>query len=80
MIALLVPPPHIADAGRGFKGLGVGCRELKATLHSYVLPCNQQLQQSALGGKTSLQAMKDRRRMKPELFRKQPYCLSECDS
>ena len=41
--------------------------------------CNQQLPQSALGSKTPLQAMKDWRTLKPELFRKQPYYLPGYD-
>jgi len=48
MIALLVPPPHIADAGRGFKGQGVG-----ADCHLRYLGANN------AGGKKPLQAMKD---------------------
>ncbi len=53
--------------------------ELEATLHRYVLLYNQQLQ-SALGSKTPLQAMKDWHILKPELFKKQPYYLTGCDS
>ncbi len=44
--------------------------------HSY----NQQLPQSALGSKTPLQAMKEWHKLKPELFKKQPYYLTGCDS
>ena len=54
--------------------------ELETTLHRYVLLYNQQLPQSALGSKTPLQAMKDWHKLKPELFRKQPYHLPGCDS
>ena len=54
--------------------------ELETTLHRCVCLCNQQLPQSALGSKTPLQAMKDRHKLKPELFRKQPYYLPGCDS
>ena len=54
--------------------------ELEATLHRYVLLYNQQLPQSALGTKTPLQAMKEWHKLKPELFRKQPYHLPGCDS
>ena len=53
--------------------------ELETTLHRYVLLYNQQLPQSALGSKTPLQAMKDWQKLKPELFRKQPYNLAGCD-
>ena len=41
---------------------------------------NQQLPQSALSSRTPLQAMKDWHKLKPELFRKQPYYLPGCDS
>jgi len=54
--------------------------ELEATLHRYVWLYNQQLQQSALGSKTPLQAIKDWHKLKPELFKKQPYYLPGCDS
>ena len=54
--------------------------ELETTLHRYVLLYNQQLPQSALGTKTPLQAMKDWHKLKPELFRKQPYHLPGCDT
>ena len=54
--------------------------ELETTLHRYVLLYNQQLPQSALGSKTPLQAMKDWHKLKPELFRKQPYHLPGCDT
>ena len=40
---------------------------------------NQQLPQSALGSKTPLQAMKDWHKLKPELFKKQPYYRPGCD-
>jgi hypothetical protein len=43
-------------------------------------PYNQQLPQSALGSKTPLQAMKDWHKLKPELFKKQPYYLPGCDT
>jgi hypothetical protein len=32
-----------------------------------------------LGSKTPLQAMKDWHKLKPELFKKQPYYLPGCD-
>jgi hypothetical protein len=53
--------------------------ELEATLHRYVWLYNQQLPQSALGSKTPLQAMKDWHKLKPELFKKQPYYRPGCD-
>jgi transposase InsO family protein len=53
--------------------------ELETTLHSYVWLYNQQLPQSALGSKSPLQAMKDWHKIKPQLFRKQPYYLPGCD-
>ena len=53
--------------------------ELETTLHRYVVLYNQQLPQSALGSKTPLQAMKDWHKLKPDLFRKQPYHLPGCD-
>lgn len=54
--------------------------ELETTLYRYVWLYNQQIPQSALGGKTPVQAMKDWHKIKPELFRKQPYYLSGCDT
>ena len=54
--------------------------DLETTLHRYVLLYNQQLPQSALDSKTPLQAMKDWHKMKPNLFRKQPYYLTGCDT
>jgi transposase InsO family protein len=53
--------------------------DLETTLHRYVRLTNQQLPQSGLGSKTPLQAMKDRHKLKPQLFRKQPYDLPGCD-
>jgi len=53
--------------------------ELETTLHRCVVLYNQQLPQSALGSKTHLQAMKDWHKLKPGLFRKQPYHLPGCD-
>jgi len=53
---------------------------LETTLHRYVWLYNQQLPQSALGSKSPLQAMKDWHKIKPELFRKQPYYLPGCDN
>ncbi len=46
----------------------------------YVLLYNTQLPQSALRSRTPMQAMKDWHRQAPELFRKQPYNLAECDT
>jgi transposase InsO family protein len=54
--------------------------ELEATLHRYVWLYNQQLPQSALGSKPPLQAMKDWYKLKPDLFKKQPYYRPGCDS
>lgn len=53
--------------------------ELEATLHRYVWLYNQQLPQSALGSKSPLQAMKEWHKLKPQLFKKQPYYLPGCD-
>jgi hypothetical protein len=52
--------------------------ELETTLHRYVWLYNQQLPQSALGSKPPLQAMKDWHKLRPELFKKQPYYLPGC--
>jgi hypothetical protein len=54
--------------------------DLETTLHRYVRLYNQQLPQSALGSKSPLQAMKGWHKLKPQLFRKQPYYLPGCDS
>ena len=54
--------------------------ELETTLHRYVWLYNHQLPQSALGSKTPLQVMKDWHKIKPELFKKQPYYLTGCDT
>jgi len=53
--------------------------ELETTLHRYVLLCNQQLPQSALGSKTPLQAMKDWHKLKRQPFKKQQYYLTGRD-
>jgi transposase InsO family protein len=53
--------------------------ELEATLHRYVWLYNQQLPQSALGSRAPLQAMKDWHKLKPELFKKQPFYRPGCD-
>ena len=47
--------------------------------NSYVALYKQQLPQSALGSMTPLQAMKDWHKLKPDLFKKQPYHLPGCD-
>ncbi|CUH10020.1 hypothetical protein JSE7799_00131 [Jannaschia seosinensis] len=54
--------------------------DLETTLHRYVWLYNQQLPQSALASKAPLQAMKDWHKIKPELFKKQPYYLPGCDT
>ena len=54
--------------------------ELETTLHRYAWLYNQQLPQSALGSKTPLHVMKDWHKLKPELFKKQPYYLTGCDT
>ena len=53
--------------------------DLEATLHRYVWRYNQQLPQSALASRSPLQAMKNWCKLKPELFKKRPYYLTECD-
>ena len=53
--------------------------ELEITLHRYVWLYNQELPQSVLASKTPVQAMKDWYKIKPELFKKQPYYLPGCD-
>ena len=55
-------------------------KELETTLRRYVWLYNQQLPQSALRSKTPLQAMKIWHKLKPELFKKQPYYLTGCDT
>jgi hypothetical protein len=54
--------------------------ELETTLHRYVWLYNQQLPQSALASRSPLQAMKDWHKLKPKLFKKQPYYLTGCDT
>jgi transposase InsO family protein len=51
-----------------------------ATMHRYVLLYNQQLPQSVLQSRTPLQAMKDWHKLKPELFKKNPYYLTGGDT
>jgi hypothetical protein len=50
------------------------------SMHRYVLLYNQQLPQSVLQSRTPLQAMKDWHKLKPELFKKNPYYLTGCDT
>ncbi len=54
--------------------------DLETTLHRHALLYNQQLPQSALGSKTPLRAMKGWYKLRPELFRKRLYYLTEFDS
>ena len=54
--------------------------DLAQTLERYVWLYNQQLPQSVLGSKTPLQAMKDWYKLKPELFKKNPYQLPGRDT
>ena len=54
--------------------------KLETTLHRYVWLYNQKLPQSAPGSKTSLQALKEWHKLKPALFRKQPYFIPEWDN
>ena len=75
--------PHRGGAAIAPFPLGYHFRSgeaLETSLHRYVQIYNQQLPQSALGSKTPLQAMKDWHKLKPELFRKQPYYLPGCDT
>ena len=53
--------------------------ELEITLHRYVWLHNQHLPQSALASRSPLRAMKDWHKLRPELFKKQPYYLPGCD-
>jgi S1-C subfamily serine protease len=54
--------------------------DLEQTILRYVTLYNQQLPQAALASRTPLQAMKDWHKLRPELFKKQPYYLTGCDS
>jgi transposase InsO family protein len=54
--------------------------ELETTLHRYVWLYNHQLPQSAIGSKTPLQTMKHWYKISPEMFKKQPYYLTGCDT
>jgi hypothetical protein len=53
-------------------------KDLNATMHRYVLLYNQQLPQSVIQSRTSLQAMKDWHKLKPEQFKKNPYYFTGC--
>ena len=53
---------------------------LEQTILRYVTLYNQQLPQSALASRTPLQAMKDWHKLRPELFKEQPYYLTGCDT
>ena len=54
--------------------------ELEAALHRYVRIYNQKLPHSTLRSQTPLQAMRDWHKLKPEMFKKQPYYFTGCDS
>lgn len=53
---------------------------LERTLLSYVHLYNGQLAQSVLKSRTSIDALKDWHRHKPDLFKKRPYNYQRCDS
>jgi transposase InsO family protein len=52
--------------------------DLEQTILRYVRLYNQQLPQAASASNKPLQAMKDWHKLRPELFRKQPYYLTGC--
>jgi transposase InsO family protein len=54
--------------------------DLEQTILRYVHLYNSKLPQSALASRTPLQAMKDWHKLRPELFKKQPYYLTGCDT
>ncbi len=54
--------------------------DLEQTLIRYVHLYNNQLPQSVLKAKTPMLEMKKWYERKPELFKKQPYYLTGCDS
>jgi transposase InsO family protein len=54
--------------------------DLNATMRRYVLLYNQHFPQSALQSRAPLQAMKDWHKLKPELFKKNPYYPTGCDN
>jgi hypothetical protein len=53
--------------------------DLEQTILRYVTLYNQQLPQSALASRAPSQAMMDWHKLRPELFKKQPYYLTGCD-
>jgi hypothetical protein len=53
--------------------------ELEATLHQLSGSTTKQLPQSAFGSKAPLQAVRDWHKLRPELFKKQPYFQRGCD-
>ena len=54
--------------------------DLEQTILRYVTLYNQQLPQAALASRTPLQTMKDWHKLRPDLFKKQPYYLTGCDT
>lgn len=54
--------------------------DLRTTLQRYVALYNHELPQSALGGKTPLQAMKEWFKSNPESFHRRPYDRPGCDN
>jgi transposase InsO family protein len=54
--------------------------DLEQTILRYVTLYNQPLPQSALASRTPLQTITDSHKLRPELFKKQPYYLTRCDS
>lgn len=54
--------------------------DLEQTLLRYVHHYNSQLPQSALNGRTPIDALKDWQRQKPDLFRKRVYNHAGCDT
>ncbi|WP_435169637.1 IS481 family transposase [Falsirhodobacter sp. 1013] len=54
--------------------------DLEQTILRYVRLCNGQLPQSVLKGRTPIDALKDRQKQKPDLFRKRPCNHAGCDN
>ena len=54
--------------------------DLQQTILRYVHLYNSQLPQSALKGRTPIDALKDWQRQRPELFKKRVYNLAGCDT
>ncbi len=54
--------------------------DLEQTILRYVTLHNQQLPQAALSSRTPLQAMKDWHKFRPEMFKKQTFYVTRCDS